>query len=191
MVRECQTEEEILLDQFTNFLFNNGERFANLSDGATDSGLIDLTESNTNGENNDANGNFREQEAFELDPATLAEEVDFNENEVEENELRNVEVEDDSNEFEIRGLGNVKRCTVNPIAINQDVIAYGKIEMNKLNLETVQVNQKAQRNRYKKMSGVVMRSIANHNERNDNEISFIEVSLERNMDAIILNGNDN
>ena len=28
MVRECQTEEKILLDQFTDSLYNNGERFA-------------------------------------------------------------------------------------------------------------------------------------------------------------------
>ena len=36
-----------------------------------------------------------------------------------------------------------------------------------------------------------MKSIANHNEQNENETSFMEVSLQRNMDAIISNGNDN
>ena len=143
MVRECQTEEKILLDQFTDSLYNNEERFANSTDVTSTSGVIDLTESHNDGESNDGNDKFYKEDTFELDPATLAQEIDFNENEVEENELRNVEIEDDSNNFKIRDLGNVKRCTVNPIAINQDVIAYGKIEMNKLNLKTVHVNQRA------------------------------------------------
>ena len=69
-----------------------------------------------------------------------------------------MEIEDDLNNFEIRGLGNVKKCNVNPIAINQDVIAYGKIEMDKLDLETVNVNQRARQNRYKKMSAAVVRN---------------------------------
>ena len=191
MVRECQTEEEILLDQFIDSLYNNGKRFANSTDGTSASDTVDLTESNTNGESNDENANFCEEDTFKLDPATLAQELDLNENKAEEDELRNVEIEDDPNNFEIKSLGNVKKCTVNPIAINQDVIAYGKIEMNKLNLETVHVHQRARQNRYKKISAVVVRDIAYHNEMNDNETSFMEESLKRNMDTIILNGNDN
>ena len=63
--------------------------------------------------------------------------------------------------------------------------------MNKLNLETVCVHQRARQNRYKKMSAAVVRNIANHSEKNDNETSFMDESLQRNMDAIISNGNDN
>ena len=79
---------------------------------------IDLTESNAQEEHNNGNDDFREGGAFELDPAMLAEEIDLNENGAEEDGLRNVEIEEDPNDLEIRGLGNVKKCTVNPIAIN-------------------------------------------------------------------------
>ena len=41
------------------------------------------------------------------------------------------------------------------------------------------------------MSAAVVRDIANHNEMNEDETSFMEQSLQRNMDAIIFNGNDN
>ena len=85
----------------------------------------------------------------------------------------------------------MKKSAVNQIAIKQDVIAYGKMEMRKLNLETVCVRQRAIRNRYKKMSAAVVRNIANHNDLNDNKSSFMDESLQRNMDAIISNGNDN
>ena len=191
LVRECQTEEEILLDQFTDSLYNNGERFANGEDEASGSNVVDLTGTDVSGENNDENTSFREEDRFELDPATLAQELDVSANEGEENELRNVEIEDDTNGFEVKGLGKVKKSTVNPIAINHDIIAYRKIEMIKLDLENVRVRQRARRNRYKKMSAAVVRDIANHNEMNDNDTSFMEESLQRNMDAINSNGNDN
>ena len=84
MVRECQTEEEILLDQFKDSLYNNGERFANSNDGTSASGVIDLTESNTNGENNDGDDNFCDEHTFELDPVSLAQELDLTVNEAEE-----------------------------------------------------------------------------------------------------------
>ena len=190
MVKECQTEEEILLDQFTDSLYNNGERFADAENVESASTIVDLTGTNDH-ENNEENTNFRYDNTFELDPATLAEAIDVNVNEGEEDELRNVEVEDDSNEFEIRDFGKIKRSTVNPIAINQDIIAYGKLEMRKLNLEIVRVREKDRRSRYKKMSSAVVRDIASHNEKNENETSFMEESIERNMDAIISNGSDN
>ena len=43
---------------------------------------------------------------------------------------------------EVKGLGNVKKCAPNDLAINHNVIGYGKIELEKLNLEVVRVNKR-------------------------------------------------
>ena len=39
---------------------------------------------------------------------------------------KNITVADELGEFEMRGLGNVKKCAVNPISIKQDVVRYTK-----------------------------------------------------------------
>ena len=152
---------------------------------------MDLTTEDRSFENSEDNSDFNNGERVELDPAALVEDLDLDVNEGEDNDLRNVEVEDDSDNIEIEGIGQVKKSAVNQIAIKQDVIAYGRMEMSKLNLETVRVRQRARRNRYKKMNAAVVSNIANHNELNDIESSFMDESLERNMDAIVCNGNDN
>ena len=66
----------------------------------------------------------------------------------------------------MRGLGNMKKCAVNPIAINQDVVRYAKIELQKLNLEIVWVNNGNQQKRYKEMSGDVLKNVIKQKEKN-------------------------
>ena len=67
---------------------------------------------------------------------------------------------------------NVKKCAVNKIVLNQDVIHYAKAELEKLNLGKVRVCKRARRLRAKLMSTAVMDSVtAMHNldEECDNE----------------------
>ena len=59
---------------------------------------------------------------------------------------------------------NVKKCAVNEIVLNQDVIEYAKAELEKLNLGKVRVCEQARRLRAKLMSTAVMDSVtAMHN----------------------------
>ena len=70
-----------------------------------------------------------------------------------------------------------------------------------MNLETVQVNNRNQPNRYEEMSGDVLKNIVKQKERNqindgtetnnDDDVNFMEGSLWMNMDAIRSNETEN
>ena len=95
----------------------------------------------------------------------------------------------------------MKKCAVNPIAINQDVVRYAKIELQKLNLEIVWVNNGNQQKRYKEMSGDVLKNVIKQKEKNqindgtesnnDDDDNFMECPLRRNKDTIRANDTDN
>ena len=59
----------------------------------------------------------------------------------------------------IRVCANVKKCAVNELVLNQDIIAYSKIELEKMNLATFQVNERSRRLQMKKKSNAVMESV--------------------------------
>ena len=64
-----------------------------------------------------------------------------------------------------------------------------------MNLETVRVNEKARRNRYKQMSSDVLEDVATMNEGNDRnhgeeDGDFMTTSLQRLQDAVVTNGED-
>ena len=88
----------------------------------------------------------------------------------------------------------MRKCAPNQLAIKQDVIAYGKMEVEKLNLCVVCVNKRNRWKRYKNMRADVVHDVANQMNQgvaDGNEDSFMELSLGRNQDAIISNGMDN
>ena len=59
----------------------------------------------------------------------------------------------------IRVCANVKKCAVNELILNQDIIAYSKIELEKMNLGVVRVNERVRQLRTKAMSNAMMESV--------------------------------
>lgn len=190
MVKECQTEEEILLDQFTDALFNvsqnNSSNKNDANQNGSDSGAIDLT--------NDIKVEKEPATVIGFDPATMAGDIDLVDIGIGQNKNKEVQIEEEEITSEVKGLGNVKKCAPNQLAIKQDVIAYGKMEVEKLNLCVVCVNKRNRWKRYKNMRADVVHDVANQMNQgvaDGNEDSFMELSLGRNQDAIISNGMDN
>ena len=52
-----------------------------------------------------------------------------------EDDARDVQVEEPLVEINVRGIGNIKKAAINPLAINHDIIHYAKAEVEKLNLK--------------------------------------------------------
>ena len=127
MVKECQTEEEILLDQFTDSLFSNAEATAPVTE-------VDLTK-DMDAENEGAEDDTELTEI--LDPATIAAPMGIDADNDDEIEAEHVNVDDVVEQSAVKGIGNITKCSPNPLAIHHDIILYAKSEMEKLNLEVV------------------------------------------------------
>ena len=157
IVQESQTEEERLLDRFTDDLYNG-----------------------TNGDCND-----NDVEDGSIDPATMAktmdvdrdDDIDGNDNDGDNKTVNSGgdgggDGGGDQNHNGVNAALLVKKCAVNKIVLSQDVIEYAKAELEKLNLGKVRVWKRARRLRLKLMSTAVMESVsAMHNldEGGDNE----------------------
>ena len=97
----------------------------------------------------------------------------------------------------VRGVGNVKKTTVNPLCIHHDVIVYAKVEVEKQDLKTVIVKRRERQSRIRDLGNDVVSAVVQHKEnenscveeqnKNDNHISE---SLKRHQDAIITRGVD-
>ena len=127
MVNESQTEEEILLDQFTDALFNNTEAMATVTE-------VDLTKDMD--AENDGAGNDNELTEI-LDPATIAAPMDIDADIDDDVEVVNVNIDNVVEESVVKGIGNITKCSPNPLAIHHDIMQYAKAEMEKLNLGVV------------------------------------------------------
>ena len=186
MVKELQTEEEILLDEFTDALFNNAEATAtNLE--------IDLTKDMD--AEKDGEGDENELTVI-LDPATIAAPMDIDTDVDDDVEVVHVNVDDVVVESVVKGIGNITKCSPNPLAIHHDIMHYAKAEMEKLNLGVVQVNERERRIRYNNMARDIGQSVMAHrdvgmgNETDTVTESFMEVSLGRHQEAHITGGCD-
>ena len=124
MVCKCQMEEEILLDKFTDSLYNVAEWNADSETFEVKiygNRVIDLT----TGDNERDDGGVK----FKMDPRVMAENLEIDRNV--EDDARDFQVEEPAVEINVRELGNIKKATINPLAINHDVINYAKAEIEK------------------------------------------------------------
>ena len=90
----------------------------------------------------------------------------------------------------VRGNGNIKKCDVNDLSISKDIIAYGWMEIQKMDLQTIRFDKIERNKRMKYMNNEVMQSVAGYGGRN-NEGNFMDRALQRHMKAIVNNGVDN
>ena len=191
MVQECQTEEEILLDKFTDSLYNQAE---NVTNSATEdcevNHIVDLVD--------DENENEEAME-YEMDPGAMAETIDVEMNDGDEAGLDDVAIDEEHLEVNVRGLGNVKKASINPLAINHNIIGYAKGEVEKLNLKEVRVRKRERQNRMKALSNDVMAENSQHKERGSDDVrpgtndeqNHVLKSLLCHEEAVITNGEDN
>lgn len=124
MVRECQAEEEILLDKFNDSLYNWAEDQSVETDdtnGINTSIDLVIDESSRNVSNED--------DSFKLDPAAMATPNEFDTNVGDKADLAAVTVENKVHEVSINGFGNVKKAAINGLSINHDIMVYGKAEV--------------------------------------------------------------
>ena len=92
----------------------------------------------------------------------------------------------------MKSASNVKKCIPNIIVLNHNVIWYGKIKLDKLNLETVCVNKRNRHIRHRNICSNVVTSIANlkgYDQEEDKKL-FMKISLDRNRELIISSGID-
>ena len=106
MVKESQTKEEILLDQFTDALFNNAEAMATVT-------KVDLTKDMD--AQNDGEGNENELTAI-LDPATIAAPMDIDADIGDDVEVVHVNVDDVVEESVVKGIGNINEMFTKSIS---------------------------------------------------------------------------
>ena len=191
MVQECQTEEEILLDKFTDSLYNHAEGIANTGDDDGESkSIVNLVDPENDNE---------ESLEYEMDPGVMADSIDLVTNEGDEAGLENVTIDEERAEINVRGFGNVKKASINPLAINHDIIRYAKGEVDKLNLKEVRVRRRDRKERMKSLSNDVMAEISHHRERGSADIessvpdeqNHIVQSLLCHEEAVMTNGEDN
>ena len=117
--------------------------------------LVDLTSA----ENETANGGIE----FELGPRVMADNLDIDRNI--EDDAGNPQIEEPrAAEVNIRGLGNVKKASINPLVINHGVIQYAKAQVEKLNLKEVCVRDRERKLRKKNLGNDVMVAIVEHKE---------------------------
>ena len=189
MVRKCQTEEEILLDKFTNSLYNVADQNAeteSVDSKSHSNRVVDLTSA----ENETDNGGIE----FEMDPQVMADNLDIDRNA--EDYAGDVQVEESpAAEINVRGLGNIEKAAINMLAINHDIIHYAKAQVDKLNLKEVRVREQERKLRKKDLGNIVMAEIIQHKEHvsskgNREEEDHIMNSLRRHEEAIIGNGED-
>ena len=161
VVCKLQTEEEHLLDKFTDVLNSqrNGDSESEeinddeigIEDGGIDPAVlagrmeIDREHDDDGDGNGDDDGGTNDGNADNVgnDKKMIAmlEGIGGNQNET------------------IGVCVNVKKAAVNELVLNQDVIGYGKAELEKLNLGKVQVCERARRMQLKMMSRAVMYSV--------------------------------
>ena len=186
MVKESQTEEEILLDQFTDALFNNTEATATVTE-------VDLTK-DMDAENDGAGNNNEVTEI--LDPVMIAAPMDIDADIDDDDEVVNVNVDNVVEESVVKGIGKITKRSPNPLAIHHDIMHYAKAEMEKLNLGVVRVNERERRIRYNNMARDIRKSVMAHrdvgigNETDAGTKSFMEVSLGRHQEVHITGGRD-
>ena len=132
-----------------------------------------------------------------LDPATIAAPMGIDADNDDEIEVEHINVDDVVEESAVKGIGNITKCSPNPLAIkNHDIILYAKSEMEKLNLKVVRVNERERRIRYNNMARDIGQSVMAHrdvgmgNEADVGTDSFMEVSLARHQEAHITGGCD-
>ena len=58
--------------------------------------------------------------AVDFDPETMAEDIDFEANNGQQRDNEEVRIENDDVTSEVKGLGNVKKCVPNVLAINHN-----------------------------------------------------------------------
>ena len=184
-----QTEEEQLLDKFTDDLYNG-----------------------TNGTNEDGM----------IDPAALAQtmeedcDIDKDVNDDDDKSGNNNSSNDNGGNGNgdgsivrahlpgigedlsatIRVCANVKKCAVNEIVLNQDVIGYAKGELEKLNLEKTRVCKRARRMRMKALLTAMMDSISSMNNgdddsfdhSNENRHQYLQSAFQRLNKEILTGG---
>ena len=129
MVQECQTEEGTLLDKFTDSLYNHAETVIN----------TELEDSELNNIVNLVDGENENEQSmeYEMDPGVMAALIELETNDGDEAGLEDVTIDEDRAKINVRGLGNIKKASINPLAINHDIIGYAKAEVEKLNLKKV------------------------------------------------------
>jgi len=44
-------------------------------------------------------------------------------------------------EAAVKGIGNIKKCAVNNISISKDIISYGRMEIQKMDLQSVRLKK--------------------------------------------------
>ena len=113
-----------------------------------------------------------------------------------EDDAGDVQVEEPpAAEINVRGLGNIKKPAINPLAINHNVIHYAKAQVENLNLKEVRVREREHKLRKKDLGNDVMAAIPQHkdtvsSEGNREKEDHIMNSLSRYEEAIIGNGED-
>ena len=81
------------------------------------------------------NENVEDVTAVEIDPAMMAENCAILNDHitvVENNEKR---------EAAVKGIGNIKKCTVKNISISKGIISYGRMEIQKMDLKSVRLKK--------------------------------------------------
>ena len=132
---------------------------------------------------------------YEMDPAAMATTMNVDTDLGDEAGLGDITIKEDCNKVNVRGLSNVKKAAINAMAINHDVIAYSKAEVEKLNLKEVQVRKREQKLRKKALRNDVMAAVTEHkdglNEGGEcDDDNHIMQSLKRHEEAVLSNGVD-
>ena len=83
---------------------------------------------------------------YEMDPGVMAASIDLGSKDGDEAGLEDVTIDEERAEINVRGLGNIKKASINPLAINHDIIGYAKGEVEKLNLKEVRVRKRDRKN---------------------------------------------
>ena len=197
VVQELQAEEEQLLDKFTEDLYNgtngsndqNDEDDRNSKDGAINPGVLAQTMDEDRDMNKDGDDDYDGGDGGNGGNGSAGGAGSYGGNgnvaagDIARTHLPGVGVDLNAT---IRVCANVKKCAVNEIVLNQDVVGYAKVELAKLNLEKTRVCERARRMRMKELSTAVMDSVSLTKHLDDDGFDYSSENRDQHLQASIV-----